>query len=198
MDRIIYINLDKRTDRREHIESEFKRVNIPLEKVERFSAIEHEYSPTGCNLSHAAVLKLAKERGYKNVLILEDDFTFIDDVKKIHSTLNSFFETVKEWDVLNIGCIPDVSEQYNDSFGIVLKTSNACGYLVNSHMFDALSSEFESSAELLFKTHQHWNYQNDVVWNKFTNTKKWFYTIPRLGYQFPCYSDLSKCFVDHR
>ena len=74
IDKIFYINLEKRTDRRHDIENELNDFDL---SYERFKAIETEDGMTGCANSHLAVLKLAKERGHKNVLILEDDFMFI-------------------------------------------------------------------------------------------------------------------------
>ena len=73
IDHIFYINLDKRMDRKTEFETSMARVGW---KSERFSGI---YCPpprgiVGCTKSHLAVLKLAKERKYKNVLIFEDDF----------------------------------------------------------------------------------------------------------------------------
>lgn len=74
IDKIIYINLNKRIDRRTDIEKDLNDFNL---EYERFEAIETPgFGILGCGQSHLAVLKLAKERGYKNILIFEDDFTF--------------------------------------------------------------------------------------------------------------------------
>jgi GR25 family glycosyltransferase involved in LPS biosynthesis len=68
--KIIYINLDSRTDRKEHIES-----IIPFK--ERFSAIKDERGGYfGCVRSHIQCLKIAKYRRYESVIILEDDFKY--------------------------------------------------------------------------------------------------------------------------
>ena len=68
IDKIYYINLNKRTDRREQIEKELNEFGL---NYERFEAIEtHGFGIHGCGLSHLAVLKLAKENIYENVLIL--------------------------------------------------------------------------------------------------------------------------------
>jgi glycosyl transferase family 25 len=69
IDKIIYINLNKRVDRRADIENE---LNLFSLRYERFSAIEHEDGAIGCALSHLEVLKIAKKNNYKNILILED------------------------------------------------------------------------------------------------------------------------------
>ena len=73
--KVIYINLNKRTDRKEDIVKELDSFNLDYE---RFEAIETPgFGIVGCGLSHLSVLKIAKERKYENILILEDDFTFL-------------------------------------------------------------------------------------------------------------------------
>jgi GR25 family glycosyltransferase involved in LPS biosynthesis len=57
IDKFIYINLKRRTDRNEHILKELKRYNIPQEKIERFEAVEHEKGMLGCAMSHLEVMK---------------------------------------------------------------------------------------------------------------------------------------------
>jgi len=97
-DRIFVINLKERIDRYERFTNEFTREGIT--NWERFDAIRydpkiHGYesefnnflkdhdksehylkSAFGCMLSHYTIIKIAKERGYNNVIILEDDFIF--------------------------------------------------------------------------------------------------------------------------
>jgi len=75
IDRIFYINLYHRTDRKQEIETEFE--NQGITNYERFPAIHHPtIGGVGCGRSHIEVLRIAKERGYKCVMILEDDFMF--------------------------------------------------------------------------------------------------------------------------
>ena len=59
MDHIVYINLDKRVDRREHIENELNRFEL---NFERFEAIYNDFGILGCTKSHLEVLKLARDR----------------------------------------------------------------------------------------------------------------------------------------
>jgi glycosyl transferase family 25 len=89
IDKIFYINLEKRKDRREEIEKELDTFGL---NYERFEAIETPgFGILGCGISHLSVLKLAKERKYKNILILEDDFTFIVSKEEFEKSLNLFF-----------------------------------------------------------------------------------------------------------
>jgi glycosyltransferase involved in cell wall biosynthesis/GR25 family glycosyltransferase involved in LPS biosynthesis len=99
LDMIYYINLDSRQDRREHIQNQFSRANIPQSKITRFSAIDGKsYTFTEkeltlfskCSirntasgkkimanqLSHFTIFNDMLSKGYKKILILQDDVVF--------------------------------------------------------------------------------------------------------------------------
>ncbi len=75
---IYCINLDERTDRWEHAQKEFKKVGI-LDRVTRFSAIRDVDGRVGIIKSNLGIVKLAKKKKLKNVLVFEDDVEFIVD-----------------------------------------------------------------------------------------------------------------------
>lgn len=77
-DEIYCINLDKRTDRWEHAQEEFKKVDI-LDRVQRFSAISHSDGRIGLIKSNVEIIKIAKQKKLNNILIFEDDFEFLLD-----------------------------------------------------------------------------------------------------------------------
>ena len=86
IDRIFYINLDHRADRRAEIENELDAKGL---SYERFPAVRHEtIGGVGCGRSHVGVLRLAKERGYKRILVLEDDFIFTTESLDIINKLD--------------------------------------------------------------------------------------------------------------
>jgi GR25 family glycosyltransferase involved in LPS biosynthesis len=63
IDKIFYINLEKRKDRREEIEKELNTFGL---YYERFEAIETPgFGILGCGLSHLSVLKIAKTKVIK-------------------------------------------------------------------------------------------------------------------------------------
>jgi glycosyl transferase family 25 len=191
IDKIIYINLDKRKDRFAEIEKEFLDMNIPCE---RFTGIEHPASGlVGCGLSHLAVLKLAKERNYKNVLIVEDDFTFKVEKDFFEEQLSLFFDTRIEYDVLMLAysmssehsCdIPNIT-----SFKRLTYAHTATCYLVNNHYYDKLINLYEWSTAQLIQTGQHWNYANDQVWRRLQESDMWIYSTTKMGVQRPGFSD---------
>jgi glycosyl transferase family 25 len=104
---IYCINLDKRTDRWEKFLAEIKQIN--LENVNRFSAIDGNNIINGTNLlngelgvllSHYELIKLAKEKNFDNILILEDDVVFTHTASK----LDEYMEKIPQnWDFIYFG-----------------------------------------------------------------------------------------------
>ena len=193
IDKIIYINLDKRTDRRDEIEKELNNFNL---SYERYPAI-YKTGAVGCAQSHLNVLKLAKERGYKNVLILEDDFTFLVSKEEFESNLKSFFEKFPNYDVCMLSYrLHKFEEIKEECVNRLLFSQTASGYLVNSNYYDKLIDLYEKAIPLLEKTGEHWNYANDIVWKDLQKTDKWYYFKTRIGKQRAGYSDHANKVVD--
>lgn len=195
IDKIIYINMDARTDRRAEIEADFARIGVPEDKLLRFPASSYNGCPnTGCLVSHANALQLAYEMGYQNVLILEDDFRFIADAEKVTADLGAFFDMKVPWDVVMLTtCSPVVIPEYTGYLvSRVASSTNGAGYLVNRPMMNELVELFDSNVENLFVTKAHWIYQNDILWKSLMPTKQWYMFNHYLGYQVAGYSDLSQ------
>ena len=194
INKIVYINMDARTDRKSILLHEFERLGFPDDKIMRFPASSyHGCANTGCLLSHANALEMAYNMNFQNVLILEDDFVFIDDTQKIHNDIKSFFELKIDWDVVMFTtCAAVVSENTNSLISRISSSGNGAGYLVNRPMMLELSTLFKANVENLFSTKQHWIYQNDILWKTIMATSQWYMFNHYLGYQKEGYSDLSQ------
>jgi glycosyl transferase family 25 len=194
VNKIVYINMDARTDRKSILLREFERLGFPDDKIMRFPASSyHGCANTGCLLSHANALEMAYNMNFQNVLILEDDFVFIEDTQKIHNDIKSFFELKIDWDVVMLTtCAAVVSENTNSLISRISSSGNGAGYLVNRPMMLELSTLFKANVENLFSTKQHWIYQNDILWKTIMATSQWYMFNHYLGYQKEGYSDLSQ------
>ena len=103
--KIYCINMDKSVDRWKSCVEQFE--NFGLD-VERFSGIEVNHSKNGLlpgeigvMKTNYEIIKLSKELGLDNVLILEDDFLFVDDFNdKFDSYINQIPDN---WDFLYFG-----------------------------------------------------------------------------------------------
>jgi hypothetical protein len=189
---MVYINLDKRTDRREEFESEI--VKIGLENIRRFPGIIKSHGFIGCGYAHAEVVN--QSRGLKNVLIFEDDFTFLVEPEEFWNALE---DAMKEpYDVIMFGCNLMESEPYpaNPKLVRVLKGSTGSAYLINGHMIDKIADLLQDAAIKLEQTHQHWLYQNDAAWFPLQKEGLWLTFAKRIGKQRASYSDNSEMFMD--
>jgi len=80
----LYINLEHRTDRLEHVKIELSKLGIDGERV---NAVKSKIGAIGCTLSHIRCLEIAKQRDYEYVFICEDDIQFLNpELFKISNT----------------------------------------------------------------------------------------------------------------
>ena len=93
----LYINLEKRADRKKHVEKQLKKVGIP---ATRFNAIKLTNGALGCSMSHLNCIKMAKENNWSHVLVCEDDIHFLDP-ELFKTQLNTFLKNhTDDWDVV--------------------------------------------------------------------------------------------------
>lgn len=82
-DKVWYINLDRRPDRRAVIEAQLATLHITAERWPAQDGNPWGYSKgllrqeVGCLISHLTLIKHCKVQGYPKVLILEDDAEFL-------------------------------------------------------------------------------------------------------------------------
>lgn len=189
IDKIIYINLDHRTDRRAQIESQL--LQYGLTDFERFSAVHNPLNGIGCSQSHLAVLRLAQERGYKNILILEDDFIFQVSKEDLERQIDSLFREIPDFDVCMFA-YNLISGEIDPLHSYLLHNVDAqttSGYLVNQSMFSELIELYKWSTPILEYTGQHWIYACDQIWKRYQKSRKWYCFHPRLGKQSDGVSD---------
>jgi GR25 family glycosyltransferase involved in LPS biosynthesis len=196
IDKIFYINLDKRPDRRNEIEQELNTMELPYE---RFPAIHNSNGIVGCGYSHLSVLKIARDRGYKNVLIFEDDFVFLVSKTELEMHLEQLFNSFNEFDVcfLSYNCNNFEDIPSNAFIKRVLDSQTASGYIVNEKCYSKLIDLYETFIPLLEETGQHWNYANDICWKSLQKQDMWICFDKRMGKQRAGYSDNVGAFTDH-
>jgi GR25 family glycosyltransferase involved in LPS biosynthesis len=172
IDKIIYINLDRRKDRKEQIEQMLNEYGLPFE---RFSAFNIGVAGIGCFLSHLAILKQAYSSQYNNILILEDDFQIVVSKEEFEEQLTLFFKADLFYDVVMLSHNLIRSEQTKNSFLTrVLEAQTTSGYLVNRHYLKTLIDLYEWAFIYLIETKEHWNWCNDRIWKTYQNNDSWF------------------------
>ncbi len=197
IEKIFYINLKTRPDRNGEMERELQKFEL---EAERFEGIPTpDFGIYGCGLSHLGVLKLAKERNYRNVLILEDDFEFLVTKEEFEDQLQQFFASSLDYDVCMLAYDVRQKESLEETSPVdrLLFAQTASGYLVTNAYYDKLIALYEEALPLLSSTRMHWVYANDIVWKSLQQTDRWYYFKTRLGKQRASYSDNSKQFADY-
>lgn len=124
---ICIINLDHRTDRLHAIMKQLQ--HVPKEKIQRISAVWGKELPAfgkgpyfrncnkeerlfwagraGCLLSHRKCIQYALDHQWENVLILEDDATFHDDLEgDIGHLLSDVIQSSQAWQMFFLGSTP--------------------------------------------------------------------------------------------
>lgn len=191
VDKVVYINLEHRTDRRVHIEEQLS--IVPRDKLLRFNAIKDKNGGVGCVKSHIAVLEMAIVNKWKNVLVVEDDMTwnnFEQGYKKLEDLAD------KPYDCIVLGA-PNNAIIDKETYRVT-NAQTTTAYLINSHYIQSLIDNLKEGMQLLVKTGRHWDYMLDQYWKKLQEKDNWFIIHPNLVYQTPSYSDLSMKYVDYR
>jgi glycosyl transferase family 25 len=186
VDKIIYINLDYREDRRGIMSKFFEDTKIPLEKVVRFSGIKKKSAKLGCLKSHTKVLELAKNNGWKNILVLEDDLEILN-FEEGYKQLEQLVE-LPNWDVILL-----TGFYWKYDFPRIFQAGNAGAYLVNEKYIDKFLKHREHAITQM-KANTAFNFKNtkynaDVHWHSLMNTDNWYGIYPCLCRQVDGYSD---------
>jgi GR25 family glycosyltransferase involved in LPS biosynthesis len=107
-----YINLDSRDDRNTHITKVLHSANLDI-FVQRISAedgtheVEDYMRQHYCSASHRKIFLDALEKGYKNIVVFEDDFNFYDTddykgIENIEAGLSQL-KNIEDWDIVYFG-----------------------------------------------------------------------------------------------
>ncbi len=162
---IICINLQNRQEKRKQFADEFSKYPIRF-----FTAIPHENPRTGCFQSHIECIKFAKKRGYKNVLIFEDDAIIMKNLKN----LPPFPE---DWNMIYLGglCI-DVKKWGNPQQQYIKGHYYCChAYLINSNIFDVileLAETWNGAIDSLLVKEVHPKYNAYALLDSYVNQRE--------------------------
>ena len=183
IDKFVYINLDKREDRKTEILRELELLTIPAEKIQRVAGV---YIPKnghkGCIQSHILALKLAQMNNWDNIAIFEDDAQIVNDpAKTITAINNAIAELPADWDVLMLAtankkesALPD--KKYINKLNAATTSS---AYIANSKYYDKLIKLFEYSNVMMMpdkwgKDNGHEPYALDQKWIELQDQDNWY------------------------
>jgi len=174
--KIFYINLDKRTDRRTQMETMLDGYDY-----ERISAIEDDDGYIGCAKSHIKCIEMAKERGYDKVIILEDDFMFMNgwNFKNM--------ELPQKYDIFLLCNRIKKHSKIDKTFSRVHECSWTSGHILDKNIYDDLIQNLEDGIKDREKKGKKISNNLDIYWNKLWGkyvciTHNYNFATQRTGY----------------
>ena len=187
-----YINLEHRTDRKEHVTKQL--TNLGLQGFERFNAIKMENGALGCSMSHLKILQTAVQNNWDHVLIVEDDITFLD-LDLFKANFETFLQrNGNNWDVILLaGNNMPPYDTIDDVCIKVKRCQTTTGYLVNGHYIKKLMENVKMGlTQLMYKPASHAMYAIDKFWFLLQAVDKWYLIVPPTVVQREDYSDIEK------
>jgi GR25 family glycosyltransferase involved in LPS biosynthesis len=175
-DRIIVINLERRTDRLEQFDKEAKRIGFEYEVHPAMDGKFLGMDPiVAGRLSHIEVLRKIKPD--EKVLICEDDALFREDFNEAFDEYMT--DLPKNWDIFYLGAIKNETRPVNKHWVRQIVSTGAQAYCVNPakvDLFIQIAREFEQWIDVAYR-----------LWADRTNA---YIAHPNLVIQQDGYSDL--------
>ena len=187
IDLVLFINLDKRKDRRSLIIKEFQELGIPCEKVVRISAVPSGF--TGCTKSHINALSFAMIHDCKRVMICEDDFHVYSI--NFNEELNKAMKNQLITSTLMVAMTPIYLGPIIQDTNLrrVNQASGMCCYIVYKSYFEKLLSIFQEALVV--------NKPHDMLTQTKQNRDYWYGFFPPIAVQRPGFSDIENKNVDY-
>lgn len=168
---VMYINLDSRPDRNEHVKNEL--VKVGINKPERFKAIKLENGALGCSMSHLKCIEFAKKMDFPCVFICEDDIEFLDPSLFLNQ-MQTFLNSSINWDVIIVAgnnMLPYTP--VNNTCIKVLNCQTTTGYIVKKEYYDKLMQNYKDGIQKLIKEPSNNEYKIDKYWFRLQREDKW-------------------------
>ena len=195
-DSIYVINLKERTDRRDHITNELKKIEcddyILFEGVNGKKVTNSTKLPSGMFgliITYINIYREWKKTPKDNILIIEDDCIFIDDFNK---NLEDYMNHVPEdWDMLYFGAnhnyhMGEKTEPINEKCIKLNKSFSAHCVILKSYVFEELIDKLQS-----------FSVENDVMMANLQKKYNAYSSVPGLTSQIVSFSDIQNSLMDY-
>jgi GR25 family glycosyltransferase involved in LPS biosynthesis len=199
-DHIYCINLDRRPDKWKNCLLEFEKHDIVVERITAIDGnpnneIKNEikepyvYKPgiIGCALSHLKIVKDALENNYKNILILEDDIVFEEEVNyKFSEYINKI---PLDWQLLYFGG-NHLGEHFTEINDNVFK-------ITNTYTTHCIGMKNEFFKKFIARVELSIDYPIDVIYAELQKSNSAYCFKPHLAWQRKGFSDIDNAYVDY-
>lgn len=194
-DKILCVNLDIRKDRWDDCIELFQKHNIDVERIpgvygKKLGILEKHtgswyLGSVGATISHLFALKYAKQLNLRNVLILEDDICFLENINEKFNEITAEIPT--NWDMLYLGgthySAPQKVSKHIYKIDHVL---GATAIAINGHFLNtaiAYASRIDQAIDLSYK----------MLQEKYNV----YITNPHLVWQYAGYSTIDEMYVEY-
>ena len=188
IDRVLYINLGRRTDRRAQVLGELRLLGIPKDSIVRIEAVDaqncEEKPIVCCARSHIAALGHAITEGLNGVLILEDDFMLCRSADETRERWASFCRMKPDFEIASWAhsCL-QLWDWRDRGDGRVWFLTTRSAYAVRSQA--AMQRLMDKYLEAI-----HQELPFDAHMTTMREEVQWFALRPALSMQRPSYSDI--------
>lgn len=194
---VVYINLDRRQDRKLQFQCEMKKTGLLESDLTRISAVDNPANGAlGCTLSHIKAINYAKEQNWPHVAIFEDDFSWTVNPVDLAQQLQEVERELAQfsWDVIFLSCkILQKKPLTNANSAVrVIEGRTSSGYIVRSHYYDTILKSLQTSADKLRQKLPRGTFALDVYWKHIQQEDQWLAVRPLVGRQTPGFSDIQK------
>jgi GR25 family glycosyltransferase involved in LPS biosynthesis len=182
-DKVVVINLDRRTDRMERLGAQLDELGIEYDRFSAHDAVELGIKPyVAGTWSHITVWTRYREiYGHTKVLVLEDDAFFCED---FNEKFAEAIETLPDnWDIFYLGALVDKStgriDRVNKHWGKQVVSTGSQAYCIHPKRIDRFHEEIKDKEWYI-----------DVELRMLAEEYNAYVAQPNLVTQFPSYSDL--------
>jgi len=200
IDKILFINLHHRKDRLKQITNEFKKMDLPENKIERISAVREKYNGhIGCCKSHIKAMDEIIKNKYKYTMVFEDDFVFTTNKNVLDEKISAFLSHYKDdWDMIQLASVyTNLKDSNIDYIKDVNSASTSSAYIINLEFATILRDDLKESLRLMeidmkeyikknnnipkkkFET----KYALDQRWYGLQKKSRWYLFKPNIGKQ---------------
>jgi len=106
VDAVYCITLDTATHRHPVVQKELEKVGLWQKTSLQVNQRDPRGGVCGCHESHRKVWDLAKQKGLRNVMVVEDDVFFANDWHQYVKDAEAFVQGEPDWDCLFLGWTP--------------------------------------------------------------------------------------------
>jgi hypothetical protein len=175
-DRVIVINVPRRTDRLEQFDKEAKRIGFEYEVHPAMDGKFLGMDPiVAGRLSHIEVLRKIKPD--EKVLICEDDAKFREDFNEVFDEYMADLPT--NWDIFYLGAIKNETQPVNKHWVKQVVSTGTQAYCVNP-----------AKVDLFIQIAREFDHHIDVAYRVWADRTKAYITQPNLVIQHDGFSDL--------